>query len=344
MSSIALFRYPIFDAYLTEETTAQQELELGLTTRDLNKVKAALEQGADPAFYFEDLEAAPLAFACEKGYTTIVEELLKYSLNPNISSGSVPLSLTAHYGHYECAKALLKMKADVNFDYGIAPPLDYACHSYSITQLFLRAKADVSRGYPLHNAIGNPDVVALLINAKANIEKEITQDHQGYQGCRPLHLAAIKTDYASVLLLLNAQAHPCPTNKRRETPLTLALRQRAIESQLADRLHRPAYSIDDLIELSHLSYQNPLAKMEKLGRMIEILSKKSKEMKSQQNVTSTKCTQIYIKKKCKNQRNTIHNGKKKYIFDTTKSTKCIICSNSRKKRVRVLLKHFKTGL
>jgi ankyrin repeat protein len=285
MSSIAQSHRSIFYTYFSEKSpTAQQKLECGLTTPDLDKVKEALNHGADPAFYYEDLEAAPLAYACEKGYPTIVEELLKHRLDPNISSGLVPLSLAAHNGHYECTRELLKKKADVNFNYGFAPPLDNACHSYSITQLLLQAKADVSRGYPLHNAIGNADVVALLINAKANIEKEIAQNNPEYQGCRPVHLAALKTDKASLLLLLNARADPSPINKSGETPLILALRQRTIESLLAERLHRPACSIDDLIALSNLSYQNPLAKVNKLNRMIEILSKESNERKSQQKL------------------------------------------------------------
>ena len=127
----------------------------------------------------------------------------------------------------EIARMLIKggVPLDAHDGYGATPLSKAIVNRFGgLATLFIQsgAKINTSKGVyvdgpggltPLHEAIGNPGVVAALLLHGADVNAA-TSD-----GDTPLHWAALKKDLASVVLLISAGSDRLAANKRGRKPV-----------------------------------------------------------------------------------------------------------------------------
>eukprot|EP00803_Ostreobium_quekettii_P004608 evm.model.scf_735EXC.5 EVM.evm.TU.scf_735EXC.5 scf_735EXC:40634-45634(+) len=162
---------------------------------DLNKVKAAIEAGADLEQEVGDHEHTPLGIAALNGHKEVVVELLKAGAQPNTEDheGVTALSLAAHTTNE---------------------------HSLAIVELLLDAGADPNLPdfhgtVPLHLAafVGSLEIVEALVAAGAEVDPEADA------GLTPLILASQRGHADIVKFLLASGADPNLSEQTGLTPL-----------------------------------------------------------------------------------------------------------------------------
>lgn len=101
--------------------TTQQQLDSNLfefvKAGDIAKVKAAVEDGANPSFASSWKEENPLLFSIEAGNIGMVRALLELKSDPNAKMGyygNTPFLSAARKGDVAIVAAMLEAKADVN--------------------------------------------------------------------------------------------------------------------------------------------------------------------------------------------------------------------------------------
>ncbi|WP_353288989.1 ankyrin repeat domain-containing protein [Wolbachia endosymbiont (group A) of Pogonocherus hispidulus] len=117
---------------------------------------------------------SPLYIACLLGYTDIVEVLLKYKANPDLSKDVTPLCTACSMGYTDIVILLLKHKANPDLSKDVTP-LQIACLKgrAGIVEVLLKYKAnpDLSKdNTPLQIAClkGRAGIVEVLLKYKAN--------------------------------------------------------------------------------------------------------------------------------------------------------------------------------
>eukprot|EP00005_Dracoamoeba_jomungandri_P005245 CAMPEP_0174250658 /NCGR_PEP_ID=MMETSP0439-20130205/765_1 /TAXON_ID=0 /ORGANISM="Stereomyxa ramosa, Strain Chinc5" /LENGTH=467 /DNA_ID=CAMNT_0015330789 /DNA_START=121 /DNA_END=1521 /DNA_ORIENTATION=+ len=169
-------------------------------------VEILLKAGVDVDSRSTLQHMTPLHYAASSGHSQVVKLLLQYKADPDATSsiGYTPIILAANKGQEEAVEALLKV-ADINigckFD-GFTCLHSAACFGYEdLAKKMIEAGADVNSNFdPFHNT--------------------------------PLHVAAAKSQYNLVSLLLANGANINERNKPGSTALRLAA---ANEHELEDK-------------------------------------------------------------------------------------------------------------
>lgn len=236
---------------LQEPKNAYQDLISGIESGDLEKVRAVLpwcrvswdrlkgvydkndRKMVKLLITRLDDQVRALDNACDQGLSYLAEKITKV-VNPNYTHGIVrqsPLQRAINSGSYECCRALIEGKADVNmitstFDSGRSScdtPLSLACNNglYSIAELLLKSGASLTGNQndlksPLMNAIQYPEIVKLLLKWKADVH------FKRKLGDQVIHMAAQAGADETVLMLLNAGADREAPDRRGKTPLVIA--------------------------------------------------------------------------------------------------------------------------
>ncbi len=183
----------------TEPIESKDELIKAILHEDIPMIKWAL-LNKNPNYFNEEIKFTPLSLACVAGKMQIVKLLLDagagtdfqvYDVNKR-PKNSTALTEAARHGHYEVAKKLISVGANVN-------------------------PQNPDNFTPLHAAarIGNIDIIHMLIGFEANINAQTY-----FERITPLHesipdLTQAKRDkelerkkYHIALLLLQAGANP----------------------------------------------------------------------------------------------------------------------------------------
>ena len=197
-------------------------------------------------------KATPLYAAAREGHTAVVEHLLTTLANANArtqgANGKYPLEIALENGHFGTANKLAS-KGDQLFN---------ACREGNIEFVRTAMKAGISPNTDrrgsfalIHCAAesGNNDIVQLLLDHKANIDK--TYLH----GNTALHYAAMHGHFNVVKTLLEHDSKAWMTpNSTRFTPLQLALlnHHRGVANLLVE--HEHGTSLFVAVEESDVQY------------------------------------------------------------------------------------------
>jgi len=180
--------------------------------------------------------STPLAVAAYEGRQEIVRQLLQAGANPNTvtTTGNTPLHLAITTGHTAAIPLLLRYGARVNCkNESGSTPLDFAVNQQDVPTVRLLlahgAHPDSDKRFaerdstpPLARAAfyGNLACAVILL------QYPIDLNQPDNRGNTPLHEAVKHHREAMVKLLLFCRADPTRRNRRGETPLTLASRER----------------------------------------------------------------------------------------------------------------------
>ena len=175
-----------------EERTA---LGFAITRVHADVVRVLIDAGADIEAW-ETNGCRPLHLACMNEEIAIVKMLVKADAEVRVLDyrGFSPLDIAAVNGHTETVRYIVGLqKIDVNYR---------AFNNYTALQSAVHT--------------GHPDVVQVLITARADIE---TKDEKGQS---PLHWASRSGALAIVKVLVKAGAQVCATDNEGNTCLMLA--------------------------------------------------------------------------------------------------------------------------
>ncbi len=227
-----------------KENGAKENIFSAVKSQDLQRVKQAIKDGANPNEEIKDICCyacacdnfyGPLADAAKYGNLEIVKELLKAGANPNPVQDDehiTPLFQAVDENHLETVKELIKAGADVNAYSGIegttlsARALDYAKneeikkllkqHGAKISDEIYEEKAEETyTKEDLFKAIENNDLkqVKKLISAGADVNAT-RNDDDGCEECEYEHISSILSEAVNkgnaeiVKELLKAGADP----------------------------------------------------------------------------------------------------------------------------------------
>ncbi|XP_011403628.1 PREDICTED: ankyrin-1-like [Amphimedon queenslandica] len=181
---------------------------------------------------FQDINGfTALLYACQHGYTFIVERLLKAKANTNlkVKNGLTALHLACYLGHQELVKQLLNCNADPNISLqdGTTPLITATYYKYyKIVKLLLQSSAlvdtqtDSTTGQATALLIASVDddvqMMFLLLNAKANV------NIKDAAGMTPMHKACFNGNKEMVQRLLENGANPNLCTLTGDTPLHTA--------------------------------------------------------------------------------------------------------------------------
>lgn len=210
---------------------------------DLEKVIEILNRGVNvnATFARDDSELSgmtALMVASSRGYSNMVAELIKRGANVNLKhySGETPLMFAAAKGDAKIVKALVRAGANPNvkvmsFHAGEITPLISAINSNSeqrveLVNILISGKAQINpRGKfflsPLMHAVGNLDIVKLLIANGADVNQK------NFRGATALMAAAIDGIPSVVRYLLEQGADVNASDKDGTTALMCAEGRRA---------------------------------------------------------------------------------------------------------------------
>ena len=157
-------------------------------------VVAALIKGGAAVDAAQKHGATPLHIASREGHLDVLRELLRAEANVNaaLNDGTTPLFIASHEGHLEVVQELLAAEANVNavLNDGTTP-LFIASenkHLGVVRELLARGAAvDAARndgGTPIMAAVGNIDMVNLLLEAGATVTSSVQRflDHAFKKG------------------------------------------------------------------------------------------------------------------------------------------------------------------
>lgn len=203
---------------------------------DLPTLKILLVHGADANRLTSDGRTTPLHIAVERGFATVVSELLDTgadvdglcagaSTTGSTVTGATPLVVAVNNGHVDCADELLQAGADQNIRdaRGNSPARlavlndDVACVRLLLEQRQGPADAADLLRLSVVSGAGCDVVEALVKSGRCDVE------HGGSQStCRPLMLAAVKgrSDVVDVLLDCRAEVDAEFTDEHDRQPLT----------------------------------------------------------------------------------------------------------------------------
>lgn len=208
-------------------------LMLAATAGHAGVVDILLSHGADLEAQSERTKDTALSLACSGGRYEVVEILLARGANKehrNVSDYT-PLSLAASGGYVNIIKLLLQHGAEINSrtgsKLGISPLMLAAMNGHvAAVRLLLdngsdiNAQIETNKNTALTLACfqGRQEVVALLVDRKANVE------HRAKTGLTPLMEAASGgyVEVGRVLLDKGADVNAPPVPSSRDTALTIA--------------------------------------------------------------------------------------------------------------------------
>ncbi|XP_064457287.1 ankyrin repeat domain-containing protein 17-like isoform X2 [Ornithodoros turicata] len=208
-------------------------LMLAATAGHAGVVDVLLAHGAEVEAQSERTKDTALSLACSGGRYEVVEILLERNANKehrNVSDYT-PLSLAASGGYVNIIKLLLQNGAEINSrtgsKLGISPLMLAAMNGHTAAVKLLldngsdiNAQIETNKNTALTLACfqGRQEVVALLVDRKANVE------HRAKTGLTPLMEAASGgyVEVGRVLLDKGADVNAPPVPSSRDTALTIA--------------------------------------------------------------------------------------------------------------------------
>lgn len=180
-------------------------------------VRELLDRGADVNLETKESGDTPLHRACICGHAKVVQELIKRNADINRRNTNcyrTPLEYAIEYTHADCCRLLLGAGAIVNAvnrNYGSTPLMEAcALGNVEIAQMLLNFSADPNLrtdSTPLYNAVPTPQIVQLLVDKGAYIDAE-SKTREGF--ARAIHKAAQRGEEESVKILLKAGASTMP--------------------------------------------------------------------------------------------------------------------------------------
>ncbi|MCB0353365.1 MAG: ankyrin repeat domain-containing protein [Bdellovibrionales bacterium] len=201
-------------------------------------VKALAQAGANVNHKAPNGTTAVL-MAVQNGNKELLEALLTAGADPNIadSNGDTPTLMAVQNDQPELLAVLATAKADLNPSSSYYTPLSYAIsqENASMVKAVLEAGADPnakpqSGGAPIFQALNSPEILDLLLAAKAN--PNVTNDY----GQTALMVAVENDSVETTEKLLKAGADMNAKDQSGGTALTLA--QNRSNSEIADLLKR----------------------------------------------------------------------------------------------------------
>lgn len=171
-------------------------LVLAAKRERLAAVKTLIEKRAN-VNNFDAEGTTALRHASEKGFLSIVKELLRAGANPNIATfmeGTSPLTTAAYHGHTEICKALIVKNANVN-----------QADRLGFTPLYIASRQ------------GKDGVVEALLEAGADVDKPACDNST------PLLIARVNEHLNIARMLQRAGADENKPNTKGFTPFTVQL-------------------------------------------------------------------------------------------------------------------------
>ncbi|MDY8135949.1 ankyrin repeat domain-containing protein [Aquimarina sp. 2201CG5-10] len=182
--------------FLISSVLNSQTIHRSICQGDINKLESFLQTGNVNTVNAKGSSLLLIAIYCRQN--DAFDLLIKKEIDVNISNqyGETPIQYAARYGDVKKVKALLNKGANVNV-------------------------IDTDKRTPILEAVqsNNKEIFDLLISSGADINV----------GISPLHKAVLNDNLDFVKKLIDDKTDPDVLNKKGNTPLEIAIRQRSVE-------------------------------------------------------------------------------------------------------------------
>ncbi len=199
--------------------------------------KLLIKAGANLQSHYNKMAKTPLMEAANKGYISIVQELIQSKADVNYSTilNTTALHYATYQGHVLIAECLIKSDANVNVKdtTGYAPLHNIACYSNEphFVTVIMKAKADINC---VENSLNQTPLMIAIQKSHNKIVKELLLykpncNIQDKNGKTALHYAVESNNIDVIKMLIKNGADLDIKDETESTPLLYAMKHDNIE-------------------------------------------------------------------------------------------------------------------